>query len=254
MPRRPAPTVLALVTLAVTLVVTVLAGTAPAAATDMDCGDFATQAEAQAFFVAAGAGDPHSLDSDGDGLACESNPCPCSTDIVPFVGTPTTTPTPTSTPTPTPTTAPTDPGAGDGGSSGTDRARVVRVTDGDTLKVRLADGREEYVRILGIDTPEVHGRTECGGAAASRRMKRLAPVGARVALVGDPTQADRDRYDRLLRYVQRRGKDVGRAQVTAGLAQVFVYRNDPFERVGAYQRAERRADRQDRGSWSRCWR
>lgn len=252
MPRRPAPTVLALVTLAVTLVVTVLAGTAPAAATDMDCGDFATQAEAQAFFVAAGAGDPHSLDSDGDGLACESNPCPCSTDIVPFVGTPTLTPTPTSTP--TPTTAPTDPGAGDGGSSGTDRARVVRVTDGDTLKVRLADGREEYVRILGIDTPEVHGRTECGGAAASRRMKRLAPVGARVALVGDPTQADRDRYDRLLRYVQRRGKDVGRAQVTAGLAQVFVYRNDPFERVGAYQRAERRADRQDRGSWSRCWR
>lgn len=252
MDRRPAPTVLALVTLVVTLVVTVLAGTAPAAATDMDCGDFATQAEAQAFFVAAGAGDPHRLDSDGDGLACESNPCPCSTDIVPFVGTPTTTSTPT--PTPTPTTTPTDPGAGDGGSSGTDRARVVRVTDGDTLKVRLADGREEYVRILGIDTPEVHGRTECGGAAASRRMRRLAPVGARVALVGDPTQADRDRYDRLLRYVQRRGKDVGRAQVTAGLAQVFVYRNDPFERAGAYQRAERRADRQDRGSWSRCWR
>lgn len=244
MPRRPAPTVLALVTLVVTLVVTVLAGTAPAAATDMDCGDFATQAEAQAFFVAAGAGDPHSLDSDGDRLACESNPCPCSTDIVPFVGTPT----------PTPTTTSTDPGAGDGGSSGTDRARVVRVTDGDTLKVRLADGREEYVRILGIDTPEVHGRTECGGAAASRRMRRLAPVGVRVVLVGDPTQADRDRYDRLLRYVQRRGKDVGRAQVAAGLAQVFVHRNDPFERARSYQRAERRADRQDRGSWSRCWR
>ena len=244
MRHRPAPTVFALATLVVTLVVTILAGTAPAAATDMDCGDFVTQAEAQAFFVAAGAGDPHRLDSDGDGLACESNPCPCATDIVPFVGTPTT----------TPTTAPTDPGAGDGGSSGTDHARVVRVTDGDTLKVRLADGREEYVRILGIDTPEVHGRTECGGAAASRRMRRLAPVGAKVALIGDPTQADRDRYDRLLRYVQRRGKDVGRAQVAAGLAQVFVYRNDPFQQAGSYQRAERRADRQDRGSWSRCWR
>src|SRR5687768_18222669 len=28
-----------------------------------------------------------------------------------------------------------------------------------------------------------------------------------------PSQADRDRYDRLLRYVHRRGKDVGKAQV-----------------------------------------
>ncbi len=41
---------------------------------DMDCGDFANQAEAQAFFEAAGAGDPHRLDGDGDGIACESLP------------------------------------------------------------------------------------------------------------------------------------------------------------------------------------
>ena len=46
------------------------------AAADMDCADFATQAEAQAFFVAAGPGDPHALDYDGDGIACESNPAP----------------------------------------------------------------------------------------------------------------------------------------------------------------------------------
>lgn len=42
---------------------------------DKDCGDFATQAEAQAFFEGAGgpAQDPHKLDKDGDGLACETN-------------------------------------------------------------------------------------------------------------------------------------------------------------------------------------
>ena len=39
---------------------------------DRDCSDFSTQAEAQAFFDAAGAGDPHRLDSDGDGVVCES--------------------------------------------------------------------------------------------------------------------------------------------------------------------------------------
>ena len=43
---------------------------------DRDCKNFATQAEAQAFFIAAGgpASDPHRLDRDGNGLACESLP------------------------------------------------------------------------------------------------------------------------------------------------------------------------------------
>lgn len=41
---------------------------------DRDCSDFSTQAEAQAFFEAAGPGDPHRLDHDGDGVACESLP------------------------------------------------------------------------------------------------------------------------------------------------------------------------------------
>ncbi len=43
---------------------------------DRDCSDFRTHAEAQAFFEAAGGPerDPHRLDSDGDGIACESLP------------------------------------------------------------------------------------------------------------------------------------------------------------------------------------
>ncbi len=47
------------------------AGTANAAP-DMDCPDFATQPEAQAFYEANGPGDPHRLDRDGDGVGCES--------------------------------------------------------------------------------------------------------------------------------------------------------------------------------------
>ena len=43
---------------------------------DLDCKDFRTQREAQACFIAAGGPDrdPHRLDGDGDGLACESLP------------------------------------------------------------------------------------------------------------------------------------------------------------------------------------
>lgn len=38
---------------------------------DRDCRDFATWEGAQAFYEAAGPGDPHRLDGDSDGIACE---------------------------------------------------------------------------------------------------------------------------------------------------------------------------------------
>lgn len=41
---------------------------------DRNCSDFATQLEAQEFFEAAGPGDLHRLDADGNGVACESLP------------------------------------------------------------------------------------------------------------------------------------------------------------------------------------
>lgn len=41
---------------------------------DKDCKDFATQREAQRFFESQRPGDPHGLDRDGDGIACESLP------------------------------------------------------------------------------------------------------------------------------------------------------------------------------------
>src|SRR3989338_10487305 len=41
---------------------------------DKDCGDFRTQREAQLFFESNGgpSNDPHGLDRDGDGYACQS--------------------------------------------------------------------------------------------------------------------------------------------------------------------------------------
>ncbi|KKM43516.1 hypothetical protein LCGC14_1562950 [marine sediment metagenome] len=44
---------------------------------DKNCGDFKTQREAQIFFISAGglqSGDPHGLDANNDGKACESLP------------------------------------------------------------------------------------------------------------------------------------------------------------------------------------
>jgi hypothetical protein len=39
---------------------------------DMDCSDFSSWREAQDFYERNGPGDPHRLDADHDGIACES--------------------------------------------------------------------------------------------------------------------------------------------------------------------------------------
>jgi len=46
----------------------------PASTGDKDCSDFATHREAQEFFESADSGDPHGLDRDDDGIACETLP------------------------------------------------------------------------------------------------------------------------------------------------------------------------------------
>jgi hypothetical protein len=56
------------------VVVALLAPPVAVSAQDYDCSDFASQAEAQRFFEQAGPGDPHRLDRDNDGIACETLP------------------------------------------------------------------------------------------------------------------------------------------------------------------------------------
>lgn len=198
---------------------------------DYNCSDFATQAQAQHLYNKYAPGDPDGLDSDDDGIACETLPCPCS------FGT----------------------GTGGGGPAVKHRivqkARVVKVTDGDTIKVRITGKhRAKSVRLIGIDTPEAYGGVECGGPQASRSMRQLLHPGSRVKLTSDPTQDKVDRYGRLLRYVKRvRGQvDVNRRQLTRGWARVYVYEHNPFERVASYRHAKRKAKAAGRGIWSRC--
>src|SRR3954452_5661174 len=70
---------------------------------DRDCPDFASQAEAQAALDAED-GPPEDLDSDNDGIACESD-----------FGEPTTTSAPAPAPTPAPSTTAPDPSGDDSG-------------------------------------------------------------------------------------------------------------------------------------------
>jgi micrococcal nuclease len=78
-------------------------------------------------------------------------------------------------------------------------ARIAYVVDGDT--VPLAHGKR--VRLVQIDTPEVHNSPECYGKQASAITKRLLPPGTLVRLCREPKTDAVDHYGRLLRYVFR---------------------------------------------------
>lgn len=80
---------------------------------------------------------------------------------------------------------------------------VNRVIDGDTVVVQLGN-RSEHVRLIGIDTPETHGKgglRECYGQEATADTKRLLPPGTKLHLTRD--REERDKYGRLLAYVYR---------------------------------------------------
>src|SRR5256714_9757558 len=146
-------------------------------------------------------------------------------------------------------------GGGDAKSpSGRTAAVVTRVVDGDTIHARTSGGQEVHVRLLGIDTPETHRPgtpVECGGRQASAAMARMAPEGARVRLATDPTQDRIDRYGRLLAYVfLSNGRLAEDEQLRSGWATVYVFHDNPVERIGDFRSDERAAESARRGVWA----
>lgn len=81
-------------------------------------------------------------------------------------------------------------------------ATVVRVVDGDTL-IANVNGADERIRLIGIDTPESvnpdNSKNTEKGREASAYVKDMLKPGTKLWL--EPDTEDRDKYDRLLRYV-----------------------------------------------------
>lgn len=124
---------------------------------------------------------------------------------------------------------------------------VAGVVDGDTIKVRI-DGRTETVRVIGIDAPELAG-AECYSQQSSSRMQSLVQSRS-VRLEMDPTQADRDRYGRLLRHVHDAdGRSVAEALIAGGFGREYTYAAD-YRYQDRYRVAERSARSAGKGIWS----
>ncbi len=135
------------------------------------------------------------------------------------------------------------------------QVRVTAVVDGDTLRVEDLDGRElGRVRLLGIDAPEVaHPPTpaECYAEQATELLEQLVPVGSTVVLITDTGQPDRDRYGRMLRYIDRAGTDAARVLLSIGAAQVYDT-DQQLAREAAYAAAAQDAHEAETGLWGNC--
>ncbi len=131
--------------------------------------------------------------------------------------------------------------AGGGAARGT----VLRVTDGDTIRIRLDGGGVERVRYIGVDTPE---RGRCYARQAAAANARM--LGRRIRLEYDVER--RDRYGRLLAYVHAPdGAMVNAALVRGGWATPLVV--EPNVRHAArFAELARAARRAGRGLWAAC--
>ena len=132
-------------------------------------------------------------------------------------------------------------------------AVVERVIDGDTVVVRVT-GREQTVRLLGLDTPESVARSrpvECYGAEAADFLRSLLPTDTRVQLERDVEA--RDRFGRLLAYLYRAddGLFVNRTLVELGYADVLSIHPNTAHRA-ELSSALATAQARQLGLWGTC--
>ena len=107
---------------------------------------------------------------------------------------------------------------------------VIRVIDGDTIVI----SGDERVRLIGIDTPE---NGQCGFDEAKQALEKLLDSGSATFYSG--TTSDKDKYDRLLRYIEVKGIDVGLNLISNGFA---IARYDSRDGYGPHDRESEYTD------------
>ena len=138
---------------------------------------------------------------------------------------------------------------------GAQSARVRSVVDGDTVHLVGSgagplNGRDQRVRLLEINAPEIHGTVDCFGPEATKTLARLTPVGSTVRVVAD--RETQDKYGRPLVYIWNEDNTfVNEALVRSGSAVVlFIPPNSRY--LPIMRQAEQDARDKQVGQWSAC--
>lgn len=132
-------------------------------------------------------------------------------------------------------------------------AKVSRVVDGDTIKV-LINNSEDTVRLIGIDAPETvdpRKPVQCFGKEASAKAKEIL-TGKTIVLESDLTQADRDEYGRLLRYVFLNDLNFDKFMISEGFAREYTFKGHAYKYQLEFVQVEEKAKKENRGLWESC--
>ena len=140
---------------------------------------------------------------------------------------------------------------------------VTAVVDGDTIQIAYENGTGDTVRLVGVDTPEVHTETDpaefegvpetvagasclrgAGTNASALAKQRL--LGETVGLAFDSNLNRRGYYDRLLAYVVHDEALFNYRLVETGRARVY---DSEFTRAERFYAAEDAARSDRRGLW-----
>lgn len=106
------------------------------------------------------------------------------------------------------------------------QGQVSKISDGDTIQIKNQTGAYT-IRLLGIDTPELHFQGHSQGEwaeKATQELERKIPIGTKVDVVFDREPCDN--YGRHLGYVMKGTVDINAEQIESGVAVNYcIYPN-----------------------------
>lgn len=131
--------------------------------------------------------------------------------------------------------------------------RVEQVIDGDTITVMI-DGKKTPVRFIGVNAPETYQgkKSECFAEESFQYVKNRIE-GVDVSLVADGTQENKDKYERLLRYVMLSdGTNFNLELIQKGYAREYTYKI-PYQQQQEFRSAQIVAKASAIGLWKECY-
>lgn len=122
----------------------------------------------------------------------------------------------------------------------------IKCIDGDTFKMEI-NGRVESIRLLAVDTPELKSDNPWAIIAKDYTCKELL-LADNIRLEKDINADDRDRYNRLLRWVFVDDRLLQSKLVKSGYAMV-AYLYDDYQYTNQLLYLEKEAQIKKRGIW-----
>ncbi|MEA3449465.1 MAG: thermonuclease family protein [Patescibacteria group bacterium] len=132
-----------------------------------------------------------------------------------------------------------------------DKIRIMKVYDGDTVAV-IIDGKHESVRLIGINSPEKRGpytEEECYGNESTEYLKNLL-LGQMVELKKDELSDNRDKYERLLRYIYLEDENINLKIIRDGQARLQY--GFPHSLQNDFKATRDSARKNKLGLWGKC--